>query len=421
MSDSEEQVETAAPSAASAGQLGQRVLWTAVLGFLAIAGLKAGRELLVPVCVSVFLAVVSLPAVVFLERLEFTDAAEEFLRRSRVPSRWISFVRRLRIPPALAVVLVVAGLLALFLAAGVAVGGSVGQFQGRVQGYLQNPETVSDFGRGLFRKLGEWGAFFGAGSVEESAEPGSMSWLSRNWLLDVGLSVVQGVGTLISTSFLILMTTTFLLIEAAGFREKLAVAFGQRGRDFERSTGIITQVQRYLGIKTLISAATGIVLGVWCKILGVPFAALWGLLAFALNYVPSIGSILAAIPPVALALIEAGPWTALFVLLGYGVVNQLLGNMLEPMWLGRRLGLSALVVFLSMLFWGWTWGPVGMFLSVPLTMSAKIFFENTPDLRWIAVMMGGDPTPIDEVATQTEAGEDTEPEPSSSPSSNPTG
>ena len=116
-------------------------------------------------------------------------------------------------------------------------------------------------------------------------------------------------------------------------------------------------------------------------------ALLWGLVAFLLNYVPNLGSIIAAVPAVLLALVQYGVGHALLVLMGYVAVNMLLGNLLEPVLMGRRLGLSTLVVFLSLVFWGWVWGPVGMLLSVPLTMIAKIFLENTRDLAWLAVML----------------------------------
>ncbi len=122
-------------------------------------------------------------------------------------------------------------------------------------------------------------------------------------------------------------------------------------------------------------------------IIGVDFPLLWGMLAFLLNYVPTLGSILAAIPPVLLATVQLGPGHALATALVFVGVNVVLGNFVEPHFMGRRLGLSTLVVFLSLVFWGWVWGPVGMLLSVPLTMIVKIMLENTEDLRWVAVLL----------------------------------
>jgi predicted PurR-regulated permease PerM len=156
-------------------------------------------------------------------------------------------------------------------------------------------------------------------------------------------------------------------------------------------TKIIVDVQRYLGIKTLISLATGILIGVWVAILGVDFPILWGILAFLFNYIPSLGSILAAVPTLLLALVQLGPGPAALVGLGYVVVNVALGTFVEPYFMGRKLGLSTLVIFLSLVFWGWVWGPVGMLLSVPLTMVVKILLENSENFRWVAVLLAPAP------------------------------
>ena len=151
---------------------------------------------------------------------------------------------------------------------------------------------------------------------------------------------------------------------------------------------VVTEVQTYLGIKTVISLVTGIVLGGWAYVMGLDFPILLGLTAFLLNYIPTVGSILAAIPAVLLSIILVGTaGHALLVTLGYVVVNLLIGSIIEPNLMGRRLGLSTLVVILSLLFWGWAWGPLGALLSVPLTVILKIWLENTTDLRWVAVLL----------------------------------
>ena len=122
--------------------------------------------------------------------------------------------------------------------------------------------------------------------------------------------------------------------------------------------------------------------------MGVDYAILWGVLAFGLNFVPNIGSMIAAIPPVLLAVVQLGWNEALWVLVGYTIINTVIGNFVEPKLMGRKLGLSSLVVWLSLVFWGWVWGPIGMLLSVPLTMLVKILLEKWDDLQWIAVLLG---------------------------------
>jgi AI-2 transport protein TqsA len=209
-------------------------------------------------------------------------------------------------------------------------------------------------------------------------------------IIEVANSAVRGVAAVLSNAVIVVFITTFILLEAATFRDKLRLAFGNLA--WAGRLGRVTlQLRRYLVIKTLVSLATGVWLGTWVWLLGLDFPFLWGLTAFALNYIPNIGSILAAIPPMMLGLIQQGPFLALMVAVAYGTVNVLMGNLLEPQLQGRSLGLSTLVVFLSLMFWGWLFGPVGMLLSVPLTTAAKIVFEHVEGLHWAAVLLGDAP------------------------------
>jgi predicted PurR-regulated permease PerM len=143
-----------------------------------------------------------------------------------------------------------------------------------------------------------------------------------------------------------------------------------------------------MAIKTWISIATGVLVAVWLKLIGVDFPLLWGVLAFVLNYIPNIGSFISAVPAVLLAVIQLGMVQASIAALGYAVVNIVMGSVVEPRFMGRGLGLSTLVVFLSLVFWGWVLGPVGMLLSVPLTITAKMALESREESRWAAVLLG---------------------------------
>ena len=159
----------------------------------------------------------------------------------------------------------------------------------------------------------------------------------------------------VSNTFLVLLTVIFILMEAAGFSGKLRRAFGEATDlgQFERMT---QQVQKYLVIKTAISAITGTVVGLWAAVMGLDFALLWGVTAFLFNFIPNLGSIIAAVPAVLLAVVQFGPGRAAVIAVGYLVINIGFGSFVEPMLLGRRLGLSTLVVFVSLVFWGWVWG-----------------------------------------------------------------
>jgi len=183
------------------------------------------------------------------------------------------------------------------------------------------------------------------------------------------------------------------LLEVAGFPSKLRAAMGRPDADLSEFTEIMAKVQRYLGMKTVVSAVTGMCATLLLTVIGVDFALLWGLVAFLLNFIPTVGSIIAAVPAMAVALVQPdlGPLPMLAVGAGYVVINTLIGNIIEPQLVGRRLGLSPLVVFLSLVFWGWVWGPVGMLLSVPLTISVRIALERNEDLHWIAVLLGPSP------------------------------
>jgi predicted PurR-regulated permease PerM len=183
---------------------------------------------------------------------------------------------------------------------------------------------------------------------------------------------------------------TFILLEAAGFPAKLEAALGGNG-GLGKFTKVQSEVQRYLGIKAVISLATGILVGCWLWGLDVDFPLVWALLAFLMNFIPTLGSLLAGVPAVLLALVQHGPGRALAVVVGYLVINLILGTIIEPHLMGRRFGLSTLVVFLSLVFWGWVWGPVGMLLSVPLTMLLKILMENSEEFRWIAMLLDAHP------------------------------
>jgi predicted PurR-regulated permease PerM len=195
----------------------------------------------------------------------------------------------------------------------------------------------------------------------------------------------------LARSFSSLATATviliFILLEAAEYKVKFRAALS-RSMDVNRLERVVQDVQRYLFVKTLTSGLTGLLVGALCAVMGVEFAVLWGLTAFLLNYIPVVGSIVASFPALLLAAVSMSWAQVLLLAVGYVVINTAVSNFLEPTLMGRHLGLSPLVVFMGLVFWGWAWGPLGMFLSVPITMLVKILLENSDDLRWVAILMG---------------------------------
>jgi len=201
-------------------------------------------------------------------------------------------------------------------------------------------------------------------------------------------NLLSALSNILANAFLILLTVVFILLEAADFPKKLKAAL-------KKPEGSLTTIERfsrsanqYVVIKTLLSVAVGVAIWLWLVILGVDYPILWGTLAFLLNYVPNIGSILATIPATLLALVQLGTGSAILTGFGFLVIYNILGNIVEPKLMGRGLGLSPLVVFISLVFWGWILGPVGMVLSVPLTSLVKIGLECSEETRGLAIMLG---------------------------------
>lgn len=342
----------------------------ALLGLAAfvviVAGLRAGSSLATPFLLALFLAVLLAPPLFALQRRG--------------------------VPTSLALLVVVAGAALVLGLLGLLVGASVTDFTQSLPEYQAKLRAESEgfaewlAGRGLPVSEQELRQRFDAGAVFSM----------------VG-SVVAGLGNVLTNAVLILLTVIFILLEAATFPRKLAAVVRDPEASFGRFVQVRDNVQRYLAIKTGTSLATGLLVFVWLLVLGVDFPLLWALLAFLLNFVPSIGSIIAAVPAILLALVQLGVGPALLTGGGYLVINVLIGNGIEPRLFGRGTGLSTLVVFLSLVFWGWVLGPVGMLLSVPLTMTAKVALESYEDTRWVGLLLG--PAQAAEAASATPAGE----------------
>jgi predicted PurR-regulated permease PerM len=199
---------------------------------------------------------------------------------------------------------------------------------------------------------------------------------------------LSGIGGTLSNLLLIVFVVIFMLADAPAFPAKIASSDGERGaKTLQLLASLVLSMNNYVITKTKVSLLTGALvwLGLW--LLKVEFAPLWALLAFLLNFVPNIGSIAAAVPVVLLSLLQLDPLQTGLLILLYLSVNTLVGNVIEPAWMGQRLGLSTLAVFLSLIFWGWMFGAVGMLLSVPLTMCLKFLSEQNPSTAWLGVLL----------------------------------
>lgn len=217
-----------------------------------------------------------------------------------------------------------------------------------------------------------------------------LDYVKPEVLLKLTANLLSGLSSVLSDLALVLLTVTFILLEVSSFPIKLRAVLGDPKQKFPKFTEFINDMKRYMVIKTFLSLATGVLIAFWLYILDVDYPILWGFIAFLLNYIPNIGSIVAAIPALILSFIQFGIGSAVLVMVGYTVVNFIIGNVIEPRLMGRKFGLSTLVVFLSLVFWGALLGLVGAILSVPLTMTLKFAFENNESTQWIAVFLGSE-------------------------------
>ena len=327
------------------------VLVTAAAFVIVVAGMRTAQPIIVPFLLSVFIAVISAPPLFWLEERG--------------------------LPRALAMVIVISGIIAVAVGFTAIVGPSIAAFTRDVPVYQSKLNGQLDT---LLAWLNAKGASLSREDVLGYVDPGAAIQLAGD--------VFNGFGGLLTNAFLIFLTVAFILFETSSFPVKLQAMVADPEHSLTRFNHFTENLRRYLAIKSLASIGTGLCVGLFVWFLGVDYPVLWGMLAFLLNYVPNIGSVIAAVPAVLLALVQIGPGTAAAAAVGFVVINVVFSNVIEPRFMGRGLGLSTLVVFLSLVFWGWILGPVGMFLSVPLTMTVKIALDAREDTRWIAVMLG---------------------------------
>ncbi|MDO6428239.1 AI-2E family transporter [Thalassotalea sp. 1_MG-2023] len=328
------------------------LLITAAL-FVVLAGLKSASVILVPFLLSTFIAIICNPLVYRMERY--------------------------KIPKPLAVLLVVLIFVSIVLSLAGLVGTSLSQLSEEMPTYREqlNEQLVW-----VVEYIAQFNVILSKELVMEHVDPSAAMGLAADML--------SGLGNVMANLFLIIITVVFMLFEAPSMPHKLHVALDDPQMRLKQIGKFLTSVNDYLAIKTLVSLATGVCVSLMLWAFGLDFPVLWGVLAFLLNYIPNIGSIIAAVPTMSLAVLQLGPAHAGFIGLGYLLINTIMGNMVEPRFLGKGVGLSTLVVFLSLIFWGWLLGTVGMLLSVPLTMIIKIALESTKEGKWLAVLLSGD-------------------------------
>jgi len=315
-----------------------------------VAGLREATEVLVPVVFAAFLTVLLAPLV-------------RSLRRFHIPT----FVG---IP---LTVLSCVGVISLLLTV---VGRSVNALIASAPNYQERFV-------GLSHAVILWLQRHGV----EFSQQKLMSQLRSDSALSLLGQALSQLASLVSYLMLVLLLVVFLLVDTVDLPERMKGALGRTKVDVARLSRIAEEVKQYLVLKTYLCLLTGVVVWIVLSLTGIDFAPLWALVAVLLGYVPNIGPFIGTAPPVLLALLQVGPGRMLIVLAMLSTMHVVIGNVIEPQLLGRRLGLSAFTVFVALIAWGWIWGPAGMLLSVPLMVVIKILLENSPRYGWLAQLL----------------------------------
>ena len=319
-----------------------------------IYGMQMAKVVLVPFLIAVFLALITVR-----------------------PMLWL---QQKRVPSIIAALFIVTMIMLILAMVGMILGTSIADFTAALPGYQARLEGIVD---GFLKFIAEHL------SDDQSIESlGDM--IDPGWAMGLAATILNSLKDVLTNTFLIIFTMIFILLEASSVQTKVEAAFGRTENSLERPRIFLQNLGRYLGIKTIVSMATGLCAGVLTWSIGLDFPLLWAMLTFLLNYVPTIGSIIAAVPAVLLALVQLGPSEAGATAVGFAAINVVFGNLLEPRLMGYGVGISPLVVFVGLVFWGWVFGPVGMLLSVPLTMTLKLALENDERTRWVAILLGSE-------------------------------
>ena len=313
-----------------------------------IAGIKAASAIIIPFLLALLIATVCAPIYTKLNKY---------------------------VPTVISLILILFFIFVIFGSLSLLISSSIQEFTSKLPSYQSQfmEQNVK-----LFKFLHDKGIVFDNKAMNEMINP--------NYIMMLALTAFKGFGGLITKGFIIMLMVAFMLLESRTFTQKIFAILKEKTK-IDNVRHIFSSIKRFLLIKTITSFFTGLIIYFILLYHGLDFPILWAVVAFALNFVPTIGSVIAAVPAVMLAFIQLGFSDAITIALGFLVVNIVIGNITEPRVMGKGLGLSTLAVFLSLVFWGWVLGPVGMLLSIPLTVMLKIIFSSFEQTKWIAILL----------------------------------
>ncbi|MEA1982539.1 MAG: AI-2E family transporter [Campylobacterota bacterium] len=317
---------------------------------IVLAGIKSASAIIVPFLLSLFIAIILLPS--------------------------YNYFKRRGIPESLSLFFVIGFFVFSLALVGKLIGNSVTEFSANIDMYSHK---LNDYYIAIIAFTQEYGIDIPVNELS--------TLMDSKKIMAFSTSILQSMGSIFADGFVIMLTVIFMMLESTHFSEKISLS-NRNNKTMMHIQNISQKIKHYMALKALMSLVTGFIIWVSLLYIGTDYAFLWAVLAFLFNFIPNIGSIVAAVPAVLITLVQLGSFSAFLVAIVYVVVNTVVGSIVEPKVMGRGLGLSTLVVFLSLLFWGWLLGVVGMLLSIPLTIMAKIAFDANTKTKWIATLLG---------------------------------
>jgi len=336
---------------------------------------KDSKKLQIPVALSLAAFVIIIAGIIYAESIINQLLMAFFI--SIILAQPIMWLQKKKVPQGVAVGIVLIVVTALYVGFGNLIGNSLSSFSENADKYEQN---LDEMGTAVLQFFQENGIHLSLDKFSNILNPSRAMGLTAEILGELGGIL----GNTLTIFFLVL----FLLLELDSVALKSKAISKNMNVSLTYFDTIGQSIRHYLSIKTMTSLFTGVLVWICLAIIGVDYAIIWAMIAFLLNFIPNIGSVIAAIPAVLFALVQLGFSGAIWTMGVFIIANMVIGNMVEPKMMGKGLGLSIFVVFVALLFWGFILGTEGMFLSVPLTMAIKIILEQNDKTKWIAVILG---------------------------------
>jgi predicted PurR-regulated permease PerM len=322
-------------------------------GFIVIAGLRYAAHIINPLLMAVFLSIIIYQPIDF------------FIKKG--------------LNRTLSILLVMVSLAGVLTGLSMLISQSMRQFTTNLPVYKDKMSVVTTQ---VIETLNDMGLHLSQEQVLSKFGGGNVFGYAANFLTSLGGVMGQIV--------LLVLVIVFIIGEISSFPIKLQAILKKPDQSMINLSIIFKSIRNYLGMKTITGSAASILVAIMLLILGVPYIPIWALLVFLFRFIPNIGSTIAAIPIVLFVLVTDGLSGMLYAGLGYTAINFIIGQVVEPRFIARGMDLSTLVVFLSLVFWGWVFGDIGMLLSVPITMGLKISLGSRKQTEWIAVLLGSE-------------------------------